>query len=521
MVTDMKKLIVLLVMALGLYTSCKKKDIMEPTRLFRPVIAGELLADSNTIVASWQKIAGATAYEFQLSRDTFRTVDLALPLDTNKAVVKKLLFNQLYQLRVRAIASDTVLSSKWSDLGAIKTLSSILKLPAVDDITYNSVRVKWTSKGAAVTAIKIIKTADSAVVAEVPLTAGDVASENKVVSGLEASTKYTIFLYSGKDERGYVDFTTKAPFSGTVIDLTSFTGRPDVLADTLPVIPSGSTVLLKRGEVYNIAAAIPFNKSLVIMSAPDLVNTSQAKLYFTSNFDFADGATIDSIEFNDLYMASDSYSGRYVFNTSKSASVGKIKFMNSRVEIFRGMVRMKEGTATVNDFVINNCIIDSIGNYFVLNVNTASCKINNISIVNSTIYKVEGVIASSQSSSSVLISDCTFNEAPLGNSKNHYIDYNANAVTDGITVNNCIFGIGKSSGGAITVKDVRAAAGTVIGTANNYRTSDHLSAGNDFPYIATYTRPITELWQDAAHGNFKIADNGFPGRNSTGDPRWR
>jgi len=157
----------------------------------------------------------------------------------------------------------------------------------------------------------------------------------------------------------------------------------------------------------------------------------------------------------------------------------------------------------------------------VLNVNTASCKINNISIVNSTIYKVEGVIASSQSSSSVLISDCTFNEAPLGNSKNHYIDYNANAVTDGITVNNCIFGIGKSSGGAITVKDVRAAAGTVIGTANNYRTSDHLSAGNDFPYIATYTRPITELWQDAAHGNFKIADNGFPGRNSTGDPRWR
>lgn len=521
MVTDMKKLIVILMMALGLYTSCKKKETLEPSRLFRPVIIGELSADSNTIVASWQRIAGATAYEFQVSRDSFRRVDLSMPLDTNIAVVKKLLFNQLYQLRVRAIASDTVLNSKWSELGAIKTLSSILKVPAVDDITYNSVRVKWASKGAAVTAIKIIKTSDSAVVTEVPLTAGDVANEYKVVNGLQASTGYTIFLYSGKDERGYVDFTSKAPFSGTMIDLTSITGRPGVLADTLPVIPSGSTVLLKREEVYNIASTISFNKSVVIMSAPDLLNTTQAKLFFTNNFDFADGATIDSIEFNDVYMASDSYSGRYVFNTSKSASVGKVKFMNSRVEIFRGMVRMKEGTATVNDFIISNCIIDSIGNYFVLNVNTASCKINNISIINSTIYKVEGVIASSQSSSSVLITDCTFNEAPLGNSKNHYIDYNANAVTDGITVRNCIFGIGKSSGGAVAVKDVRAAANTVIGTSNNYRTSDHVTAGNDFPNITVYSRPVTELWQDAANGNFKIADNGFPGRNSTGDPRWR
>jgi hypothetical protein len=517
----MKKLIVIVVISFGLFISCKKKEVMEPTRLFRPVIAGELAVDSNTIVASWQKIAGATAYEFQLSRDTFLTVDLSLPLDTNVAVVKKLLFNQLYQLRVRAIASDTTLNSRWFDLGAIKTLSSILKVPGVDDITYNSVRVRWTSKGAAVTAIKIIKTSDSSVVSEAPLTTADIMSEYKVVSGLQASTGYTIFLYSGKDERGYVDFTTKAPFSGTVIDLSAISGRPGVLADTLPAIPSGSTVLLKRGEVYNIASTISINKSLVIMSAPDLLNTTQAKLFFTSNFDFADGATIDSIEFNDLYLVSDSYSGRYVFNTSKSANVGKIKFMNSRVEIFRGMVRLKEGAALINDFIINNCIIDSIGNYFVLNINTASSKINNISIINSTIYKVEGVIASSQSSSSVLITDCTFSEAPLGNSKNHYIDYNANTITDGITVNNCIFGIGKSSGGATTVKDVRAADGTVIGAGNNYRTSDHTTAGNDFPNITTYTRPASELWQDPASGNFKIADNGFPGRNSTGDPRWR
>jgi hypothetical protein len=48
---------------------------------------------------------------------------------------------------------------------------------------------------------------------------------------------YTIFLYSGSIVRGWADFTTKAPFSGILIDLRGITGRPSVLADTIPVIP--------------------------------------------------------------------------------------------------------------------------------------------------------------------------------------------------------------------------------------------------------------------------------------------
>ncbi|MVT07888.1 DUF5123 domain-containing protein [Chitinophaga tropicalis] len=512
----MKKILILLAIA---YTACKKDANIDTPRLFRPVRSGELAADSNTIVASWQKITGAVSYQLQVSRDTFRTTDLSLPLDTNIAVVKKLLFNQLYQLRVRAVAADTVQNSKWSDLGAVKTSSSILKVPGIDDLTYNSVRIRWATKGAAVSSIKIVKSADGSLVSETPLAAEDLVNEYKVIGGLEASTGYTAFLYSGEEERGYADFTTKVPFSGIVVDLTSFVGRPGILADTLPFIPSGSTVLLKRGETYNISSTISFNKSLIFMSAPDLANTTQAKIFFTSNFNFEAGATIDSLEFNDVYMMGDNYGSRYVFNNSNSANVGKLKFMNSRIEIFRGMTRLQAGTTTVNDFIISNCIIDSIGNYFVLNIGSSS-KVNKISISNSTLYKVEGVVSSAQSSVAVLVTDCTFNEAPLGNSKNYYIDYGSNSITDGITVTNCIFGIGKYSAGAITVKGFRAVSG-IINVGNNYRTSDHLSAGNDFPNITPYTRPVSQLWQDAAAGNFKIADNAFPGRNSTGDPRWR
>lgn len=517
----MNKLFVILAITACIYASCKKAQDLVAPRLFKPVLAGELTADSNTIIASWQKIAGATAYEIQVSRDTFKTPGITMLADTNMAVVKKLLFNQLYQIQVKAIAPDTTMNSKWSYLGAVKTLSSILLVPGINDITDNSVRVRWAAKGAPVTVVKIIKTADSSLVSTVTLTASDRANQYKVISGLDMSTKYTIFLYSDQDERGYVDFSTKAPFSGAVIDLTSFTGRPNVLADTIPVIPSGSTVLLKRGETYTISSTITLSKSLTIMSFPDLSNPVQARIYFTNNFVFGTGASIDYITFNDVYLVSDNYGARFIVNNSNSANIGKLSFVNSRIEIFRGMVRLQAGTTNVEDLVIDNCVIDSIGNYGAFNIQLTSTRINNISITNSTIYKVEGVITSAQSSTAVLISDCTFNETPLGNNKNAYVDYGSNNVTNGVTVSNCIFGPGKNSAGNVTVKDIKVGTGTVIAASNNYRTQDYKSGGNDFPNVITYSRPSTLLWQDPAKGNFQIADNTFPGRNSTGDPKWR
>ncbi|MBC7888481.1 MAG: DUF5123 domain-containing protein [Ferruginibacter sp.] len=517
------KNILFVVLAVCLFAACKKtEELGEAPRLFRPVISGQLSADSNTIVAAWLKVTGAKSYRLQLSRDTFRTIDLSILTDTNVAVVKQLLFNQLYQVQVSAVASDTTRNSGWSMLGPIRTLSSILKMPAIDDITFNSVRVRWITKGAPVSSIKILKTADSSVVAQVSLNAVDIANEFKVVSGLTAATKYTIFLNSGTNIRGYVDFNTKAPFSGTVIDLTGITGRPSVLADTLPVIASGSTVLLKRGEIYNIAASYSFNKSLVIMSGPDLSVTGQAKIFFTNNFNFAAGATIDSIEFNDVHMYSDSYGSRYIFNTTNSANVGKIKFMNSRVEIFRGVLRLQSGTTTVNNFIIDNSIVDSIAGFGVLTVGVASCKVDNILFTRSTIYKAEKVISSVQNSTSLLFESCTFNEVPAGNG--YYIDYSsasANTISNGITISNCIFGVAKNIAANVLVRGYRANAATVVSSSNNYRTSDFVSGGNDFPNVTTYTRPAAQLWENPAAGNFKIADATYPGRSSNGDPRWR
>lgn len=515
----MKKICFLIIIVTAAIAACKKKDDLLAPRLFRPVAAGALAADSNTIVASWQKIGGAKAYEVQVSRDTFQTVDRTVITDSSVAVITHLLFNQLYQVQVKAIAPDSSHNSKWATLGAVKTLSSILKTPALADISINSVRVRWTTKGAPVSSVKILRTSDSVVVKTIQLTSTDLLNELVIADGLEAGTVYTIMLYSGADLRGYVDFTTKAPFTGTVIDLSVISGRPTVLADTLPKAPSGSVILLNRNETYTISAGFAFSKSMVIMSAPDLVNTKKAKMLFTSNFSFATGSNIDELEFNDVHMYSDNYGSRYIFNNTASANIGKLKFINSRMEIFRGMVRLQSGTLNMGAFEIDNCIVDSIGNYAVFNI-AASCKVDDISITNSTIYKVEGMIVSAAAANSVLVDNCTFSEAPLGNSKSYYIDFNSNAITNGVMVSNCLFGYGKFSSGATTVRDYRVGTTTVT-TKNNYRTSDHTTAGNDFAGIVPYTRPAAQLWKDPSLGDFTIMDALFPGKNTTGDPRWR
>ena len=509
------------------FTACRKVEEMEPARLFRPVLKEQLISEGNWIEAKWQQIGNAQSYTAQISMDTFKTVLATVSVDTNYVRFDNLGWEKTYQIQVRANAADTVYNSRYSLLGSIKTprFPTILNVPAVGDITDAAVKVTWANSGAAVSGIKIIKTADSSVVRDVSLSQTDITNQYRIISGLAASTQHTVFLYSGSTLRGWADFTTKAPYSGTIIDLRDIEGRPSVLADTIPVIPAGSTVLLKRGETYEISSTTDIGKNIIITSGSDLMASEQAKLHFTSNFNFAEGSVIDSIEFNDVYLYGNSYSSRYVFNTTRSATVGKMKFVNCHAEIFRGLVRLQSGTTTVSDFIVENSIVDSISNYGVINVDNAACKANNITLRNSTFYKVEKVITSSKNNlgGAILIESCTFNEAPLGGGSNYIIDAGSKEVPNGITVNNNIFGMGKPNPGtgSVAIRDFRASAAATINASNNFRTADYESAGSDFPSVTPYSRKSTELWQDPANGNFKIVDNLFPGRSNAGDPRWR
>lgn len=519
-----RKLISGLLLCMIMAAACKKTEQEDPVRLFRPVLTRALVADSNAIQATFTDISAAESYVLQLSRDTFKTIDLTLTVDTNVVSIENLRWDQLYQLQVRSIASDTMYNSRWSYLGGVKTpkFPSILKSPTISDLTEEAIRVSWTNLGATVTSIKVLKT-DSSLVREVPLTATDVANQFRVIGGLSANTSYIVMLYSGAALRGYDLFTTKAPLAGTIVDLRSVEGRPSVLQDTIPFVEAGTTILLKRGVTYTITGGTPISKAVTIMSGADLSVTTRAEILFSSNFNFTEGSTIDYIDFNDVVLRGDNFASRYVFNTTAGANVGRISLRNSLIEIFRGIVRLQSGNTTVSDFVVDNCIIDSIAGYGVITVDNVTCKAENISITNTTIYKAEKVVTSRQNSNSVLIENCTVNEAPRAG--NYLVDYSTsgtNNVTSGITITNCIFGSPKNF--EVGVRGIRAGTSTSVIATNNYATSDYSLAATTplpIPNLIMYTKPSTQVWESPLTGNFRIIDPAFPGRNTAGDPRWR
>ncbi|MFT3845994.1 MAG: DUF5123 domain-containing protein [Lacibacter sp.] len=524
----MKKLLYISVILLAAVAACNKdKDLGEAPRLFRPVIKEALVSEGNWIKASWQPVKGATSYTAQISTDTFKTLVASVTLDTNVVLFQNLKWEKLYQVQVKAIAADTSHNSGIASLGSIKTarFPTILNIPKSSEIADNAVKVSWTTSGAAVTGIKILLATDSSVVKDVTLSATDVTNAYRVVSGLTGSTGYIIYLYSGTTVRGWADFITAASLTGSIIDLREITGVPSVLIDTIPDVPSGSIILLKRGETYNVTTSLSLNKSLTFMPGTDLMNPANPVIYMPSNFNVLSGSTIDSIVFTGVTLRGSDYASKYIFNINTACTIGKLKFENCWAEIFRGIVRTQSQPAIINNFEINNCVMDSIAGYGVLTVDVATSKADVIKITNSTFYKAEKIITSKNNSTSLLIENCTFNEAPTGSGSAYYIDYSTsptNVVANGVTVNNCIFGIGKiTTGGLLTVRDIRVGAATVINTANLYRTSDHVSLGNDFPTFTTYPKTAAQLWQNPAAGDFKIIDNTFPGRTNCGDPRWR
>lgn len=512
-----------------LIASCKKDDELEKVRLFRPVISGDLISEGNWIQAGWQSIKGAASYTVQLSKDTFKTIDKTIEVDSNGIRIEDLRWDQLYQIQVKANANDSIYNSRYSMLGNIKTLRfpTILNVPGGSEVAADQVKISWTTDPNPVTLIKVLNV-DSTLVKDVALDATDRTNLYKVVTGLSASTEYIIYLYSGTTVRGWVNVTTDEALSGEIVDLSGITDRPSVLIDTIESVPSGATILLKRGMTYTMSKTLNLTKSVTIRGKDDLSIPDMAYIRFTSNFTFASGANVEYVRFENLKLRSDNFTSRYVFNVNSACTVGEISFNGCMIGSFRGMCRFQNQAATLSNYKVNDCVVDSVKDYGVINADGANCLVENISLTNSTFYKTERIVMSTKptrSPTSLTIKDCTFNEAPLGGTGtaagNSIADFGSGTVTGAVVIHNNIFGPGWLAG-----KENGITKGVVYGTANvdgfnNFGTSDFQHASGAIPNTAPYSKASTALFLDPANGNFTINDNTFAGKSSAGDPRWR
>jgi hypothetical protein len=308
-----------------------------------------------------------------------------------------------------------------------------------------------------------------------------------------------------------------------VIDLTGFESAT-ILADTLPDIPNGATVLLKPGMVYD-AGGVALNQSVTIKSS-EPQNLEMPKIDCAVNYNFTDGANIDSIVFMNIEFFGE-YDARYVLNSSVSATVGSLQFLGCNIHDLRGIIRMKDsGPGSVDNFVIDNCEISMIRDYGILTVDRNDWMVNNIMISNSTISKTRAFITSRNNTNSLVIDKCNLVEVTqTGQRMFRWREAGQDNVAEGIMIKNTLWGHAwdEENTGSTAIDGFDGLGETTWTFENTTATSDlEFAEGKDTitGFNTIYPGTSDDLWVYVEGGDFSFFDRNFESIGFAGDQRW-
>ncbi len=319
-------------------------------------------------------------------------------------------------------------------------------------------------------------------------------------------------------------FSSVNSYGQDVIDLTGIDNE-NILVDTLPDVPAGAVVLLEPGKTYS-AGSYAFDKAVTLQSA-NLFDLNMPKIDCDDNFNFADGAVVDSIIFKNIEFFG-SFDDHYVLNSNVAATIGELRLDGCKVHSLRGMLRMKDnGPGTLDKYTIMNCAIDSLRDYGIITVDKDVWMCNNISITNTTITRARGFITSRNNTNSVVIDGCTINETPATDQRLfRWREAGQDNVLNGITIKNTVWGPGwdEENSGSTGFDGFDGLAETSWTFENFYTTSDLVFAAEKdtiHPFLdAAMAVTAAEFWKDPSMGNFNYMDPAFAGIGSAGDPRW-
>lgn len=523
-------LLLLLVMACD-----KNEEELSLSRQFSPTKITSVNGETQvtlTWAASLFTLPGEVTYSVEISEkaDDFTTPVYATTSSDVSVVVtdEKLAIKKDYYARVKAMGKEDTGDSNWLVSSSFRILGEQFLLDVTtDNVIDKSVRLSWRASNELT---KIVITPANGTPLEMALTDADRAATLKQIDNLTPGTTYSAEIFAGAKSKGTQLFTTKPALTGNVIDLRgiSVALKPNILIDTLPDIPSGSIVLLKRGSRYNVTAVYNFNKSVTIQSGLDF-GTDLATIGLSTNFNLAAG-TIDSLVFKDLVIKGvraslGSYNSDYILNGNTVATVGKVKLEGCTIKILRGIVRIQTGGvgAKITNYLVNNCVMDSIREYGVAAANGTSA-FANIKITNSTLSRARRFIVHTVAgSSSLAIENCTFNEVPAGAlaAANSFIDYASFNIGTATMKNSIIGKVWDETGAGTAVFGIKAGSSTSLVVTNTYNTSDFVNTTNPLPGLSGYNGTAAALFTDPNNDNFKIKDANFIGKGSAGDPRWR
>lgn len=539
-----------------LVTSCDDDALVKADALFRPIV-NETTVSGQWIELSWDRYEGADYYDLVLSGKD--GLELTGEADTTFYRFEGLNYDTDYTIKIRSHSKSNGLESKYYVVPTITTLDFPTKLKGVQAID-NMALVSWGED--TYTNLKLFHVVtpegstvkEEVLVSDYILTDVDLSVKQVIFRELESENDYVVRAYRDGEYLGKKVFSTEAPeaYEGYVIDLRAYSDEESYKIFTQEFVDNliaehpdeDITVVLKGGTTYELNTVDIPATSGTFKIVTGLTLEGMAKFAVNGNLGVKSGATVNGIIVDKVFFTehpsalktAGNFGGKYLFNLNRSdAKLGTLNILNSTIKYKRGMLRIQT-TASIDNVIMDNCIVDSIGGYGITNADNAGADIRNIKVSNSTFSHCEKLFVStkpaSKSVESFKAENCTF-VYNMKNGNNYMFDFSNMSFGTDPELKNCIFGPG---GNTVTIKNgaqsgsigafsaFRAAKGSI--QANGcYGTSDikwYVADGAQEPSSALDLTPtnadVNATFQKAAGSDFTLLVNDL--KNVVGDPRW-
>lgn len=509
-----------------LFSSCKEETLGEPDRLFRPIVSGTI--GGTWLTASWDRYDGSLMYQVEFSEYEDFSILLKDTLTHETSVTfYGLDYNTNYYFRVKAIG-DNIESRPIIYATKTSKLPTKLKVPASNDMIDTQARVIWDEVSYDSLRVYIGKQYVKTVI----LKPNDNIEKVFIVTGLEPSTTYTIKAYTAGEYQGEQDYKMADPqvFEGDYVDLRgidleeAYTMLTQAFFDSIATLyTNGVTVVLDGGTHYQVPTV---NMSVDTKIISGLSFLGRAVWEFYGGVGVKPGANLQHIILDGLIVtdhpsalrSASNYGGKYLLDirgTNADTKVQEFKVLNSDVRYKRGFMRA-QAPVNIEKVTIDNCIIDSMGGYGVVNADNAGAYIKNIVIKNTTISHADKILVDTKSTPVDMLNSVWLENLTIATKGTNYVlDYSKKTIPGGITIKKCIFG---NIDGAIP-KGMRSDA-TMFTIEDNYLAAD-VQWTNPIE-IEVLPQNTTDIFENPAEMDFRFKSSFTNDKvvGKIGDPRW-
>ena len=382
----------------GIYVSCTSvtDEITELslTRCLEPLNLDYTISNGDSVIFSWDLVTGSDQFALQIAKDTcvYTNSDGSLRANAKEYLVKadevpygvKLEPDQKYFFRVQAQVSDNSKDfSKWSEyVDTIATYAVRSNLnPKVTERTATSITISWDID-AEVT--HILYTPRDGSQSRYDLTPEDITAAKATVSGLTASTNYTVGLYFQSANRGELSLYTMPAFDGSEAVVSDLAGLQAAFADKAPKVrltmegspyELGQVDLLKDMEIYGEEAA---DGTRPVILGEVHINTASLDHFYSEGIEWNGNES----EFGFAIQLKNG-------GGLSDVQIGSITFKNSTLTGYSKGIMYEWGqNMTLNSYLVDGCTISNIpgsgGDGF--DIRNEATTLGNLTIQNSTIY---------------------------------------------------------------------------------------------------------------------------------------